>query len=164
VLWAVLITVRIYDDDCSERSARSRWTSLDLAQFIVNCRLIKSRKTVSQRASTVTLSGRELDTPSCVWRLFVGVDGHPNITRYSLTCRLLALPYRSFVHLEHRTLDEKTIYMELMHDDKQRHRLVGCLTARQHRKVNLLGGKLAQSANDGQQNTMHITLRYTITM
>jgi len=45
--------------------------------------------------------------------------------------------------------------------------LVGCLTARQHREVDLCqlqGGKLAQAAKDGQCDTMHITLRYTITM
>jgi len=45
--------------------------------------------------------------------------------------------------------------------------LIGVLTARQHRKVNLcqLGGrKPAQSAKDGQRDTMHNTLRYTITM
>jgi len=47
------------------------------------------------------------------------------------------------------------------------HILVGCLTARQHRKVNLCqlrGEKPAQSAKDGQQDTMQIALRYTITM
>jgi len=40
-------------------------------------------------------------------------------------------------------------------------------TALQHRKVNLCqlrGGKLAQLAKDGQRDTMHITLRYTIIM
>jgi len=47
------------------------------------------------------------------------------------------------------------------------YRLVGCLMERQHRKINLWqlrGGKPAQSAKDAQQDTMHITLRYTITM
>jgi len=42
-----------------------------------------------------------------------------------------------------------------------------CLTARQHKKVNLWqmrGGKPAQSAKDGQRDTMHIIFRYTITM
>jgi len=36
--------------------------------------------------------------------------------------------------------------------------LVGCLTARKHKEVNLCqlrGGKLAQSAKDGQRDTMH---------
>jgi len=50
---------------------------------------------------------------------------------------------------------------------ERRRRLVGCLTARQHRKVNVCycaGGKPAQSDKDGQRDTMHITLRYTITM
>jgi len=45
--------------------------------------------------------------------------------------------------------------------------LIGELTARQHRKVNLCqlrGMKPAQSAKDGQRDTMHNTLRYTITM
>jgi len=44
---------------------------------------------------------------------------------------------------------------------------IGCLTARQHRKANLCqlrGGKLAQAAKDGQRDTMHNTLRHTITM
>jgi len=43
--------------------------------------------------------------------------------------------------------------------------LVGCLTARQDRKVNLcqLRGR-AQSAKYGQRDTMHVTSRYTITM
>jgi len=39
--------------------------------------------------------------------------------------------------------------------------------ARQHIKVNLSqlqAGKQAQAAEDGQRDTMHITLRYTITM
>jgi len=38
--------------------------------------------------------------------------------------------------------------------------LVGCLTARQHRKVNLCqmrGEKPAQSAKDDQRDTMHNT-------
>jgi len=46
-------------------------------------------------------------------------------------------------------------------------KLVGCLTARQNRKVNLCqlwGGKPAQSAKDGKRDTTHITLCYTITM
>jgi len=44
--------------------------------------------------------------------------------------------------------------------------LVGCLTARRHRKANCGGGKPAQSSYnmDGQRVTMLITLRYTITM
>jgi len=45
--------------------------------------------------------------------------------------------------------------------------LIDCLTARQHRKDNLCqlrGGKLAQAAKDCQRDTMHNTLRYTITM
>jgi len=47
--------------------------------------------------------------------------------------------------------------------------LVGCLTARQHRKVNVCqlrggGGETAYSAKGGQRDTMHIALRYTITM
>jgi len=42
--------------------------------------------------------------------------------------------------------------------------LIGCLTARQHRKVNLCGGgKLAPAAKDSQRDTMHNTLRYRIT-
>jgi len=38
--------------------------------------------------------------------------------------------------------------------------LVGCLTARQYRKVHLcqLRGKPAQSVKDGQRDTMHINL------
>jgi len=40
--------------------------------------------------------------------------------------------------------------------------LIDCLTARQHRKVNLrqllLGGKLAQAAKDGQRDTIPLTL------
>jgi len=46
-------------------------------------------------------------------------------------------------------------------------RLIECLPARQHRKVNLCqlrGGKPAQAAKDGQRDTMHTTLHYTITM
>jgi len=39
--------------------------------------------------------------------------------------------------------------------------LVGCLTVNLGQ---LRGGKPAQSAKDGQQDTMHINLRYTITM
>jgi len=43
--------------------------------------------------------------------------------------------------------------------------LVGCLTARQHIICATCdGGKPAQSAKDGQQDTMNTTLRYTITM
>jgi len=46
-------------------------------------------------------------------------------------------------------------------------RLLGCLAARQYRRsicANCGGGKPAQSAKDGQRDTMHITLSYTITM
>jgi len=42
-----------------------------------------------------------------------------------------------------------------------------CLMACQHRKVKLCqmwGREPAQSAKDGQQDTMHNTLRYAITM
>jgi len=42
--------------------------------------------------------------------------------------------------------------------------LVGCLTALQHRKVNLCqlrGGKPAQSVKYDQRDTMHITLNVT---
>jgi len=45
--------------------------------------------------------------------------------------------------------------------------LVGCLTARQHKKAicaNCGGKEPAQSAKDGQRDTMHITLRYSIAM
>jgi len=45
--------------------------------------------------------------------------------------------------------------------------LVGCLTACQHRKLicaNCGGIKSAQSTKDGQQDTMHATLRYTKTV
>jgi len=41
--------------------------------------------------------------------------------------------------------------------------LVGCLMARQHRKVNLCQLR-GRETDLGQRDTMHITLRYTITM
>jgi len=45
--------------------------------------------------------------------------------------------------------------------------MIDCLTARKQRKVNLCqlrGAKMAQAAKVSQRDTMHNTLRYTITM
>jgi len=65
----------------------------------------------------------------------------------------------------HRQLTNTTIHkksIEVCEDC-----LIDCLTARQYRRsiCDICGGgKLAQVAKDGQQDTIHTTLCYTITM